>query len=216
MGNCCYSEEYSEYFGGREASRVARAFRRRGLRGSAARLVQAVRDRGVTGGTVLEVGGGVGQVQLALLEAGASRATNVELSSNWEGEATALLAEHGMSDRVDRRVADFVDEVDDLPDADIVVMHRVVCCYPDMPALVRGGASRARRLVAVTVPRETWPVRLVVRLGNAFLAWRRRSFRAYVHPLDEIREVLAAAGFGQVHDHSGFVWSTMVFEHGRT
>jgi magnesium-protoporphyrin O-methyltransferase len=199
-------------FNGREASRVARAFRRRGLRGSADTLVEAVRDRGVDGASVLEVGGGVGHVHVSLLEAGAERAMNVDLSSSWEDEAGALLAERGLSDRVDRRIADFVDEAGDLPDADVVIMHRVVCCYPDMPGLVRAGASRARRLVALTVPRETWLVRVVLRLENAFMAMRRRSFRAYVHPRRGIRGVLADEGFALVDVRTSFVWSTMVFE----
>ena len=212
MGNCCYPDEYSEMFNGRSASRVARAFRRRGLRGSAATLVEAVRDRGVDGATLLEVGGGVGHVHVSLLEAGAGRATNVDLSPSWEDQARALLAEHELSDRVDRRVADFVDAADDLPDADVVVMHRVVCCYPDMPALLRAGAGRARRLIAVTVPREAWWVRMVVGIENAVMAARRRSFRAYVHPRRGMRGVLADEGFSLVDVRTGFVWSTMVFE----
>lgn len=212
MGNCCYPDEYSEMFNGREASRVARGFRRRGLRGSAATLVEAVRDRGVDGKSVLEVGGGVGHVHVSLLEAGATRATNVDLSPSWEDEARALLAEHGLSDRVDRRVADFVDAADDLPDADVVVMHRVVCCYPDMPALLQAGAGRARRLIAVTVPREAWWTRMVVSLENALMAVRRRAFRAYVHSRRGMRAVLADEGFTLVDVRTGFVWSTMVFE----
>lgn len=212
MGNCCYPDEYSEMFTGREASRVARAFRRRGLPKPADRLVGAIRDRGVDGASVLEVGGGLGHVHVALLEAGATHAINVDLSASWEDEARALLAERGLADRVDRRIADFVDAADDLPDADVVVMHRVVCCYPDMPALLRAGAGRALRLIAVTVPREAWWTKMVVGLENAFMAARRRAFRAYVHPRRAMRGVLADEGFALVDVRTGFVWSTMVFE----
>ena len=79
---------------------------------------------------MLDVGGGIGAIELVLLAAGAARATNVELSGGYEEAASALLAERGLSDRVDRRVADFVSEGDAVEPHDLVVLHRVVCCYP--------------------------------------------------------------------------------------
>src|SRR3972149_11625067 len=44
-------------------------------------LIRALLDMGVGGRTLLDIGGGGGGVQLALLRAGASRATSVEASS---------------------------------------------------------------------------------------------------------------------------------------
>lgn len=207
---CCHSEEYGELFSEGEARRTARRYRRRGLRGSARDLADAVADAGVQDATILEVGGGVGDLHVHLLTAGAVRATNVELSPSWEGSAGDLLADLGLAGRVRRRVGDFVELVDDLPDADVVILHRVLCCYPDWQGMLGAAVSRADRVVGLTVPVDHWSTRLAVRAGNAFLSWRGRSFRAFVHPPHRLIATLQAAGFTLRADHQGMVWRTIV------
>jgi magnesium-protoporphyrin O-methyltransferase len=212
VGNCCYPDEYSDLFDGREAGRVARRFRKRGLSGPANNVVEAVLARGIDGASVLEVGGGVGEIHIALLEAGASQATNVDLSGNWETEAASLLREHELDQRVQRRVADFVDAADDIDPADVVVLHRVLCCYPDLGSMLATVADHSRRVVALTVPRDTWWVRAFMVLSNRWLALRRRQFRAFVHPISDMVTILGDAGFDVVDDRSRPVWRTLVFE----
>ena len=41
-----------------------------------------------------------------------------------------------------------------VPSADVVVLDKVICCYPDMPALVQASAAKARRLYAIVVPEK--------------------------------------------------------------
>src|SRR4051812_42814796 len=120
-------------FNKRFASRDARRYRSHGLTGSSRTLVELAGD--VRDATVLDVGGGVGAIGLELLAAGASRATTVELSSAYEDSAAELATERGVANRVDRRVADVVEDAGELEPHDLVVMHRVVCCYPDVDAL---------------------------------------------------------------------------------
>ena len=66
-------------FGPRFARHLASRYRKRGLDKTAARMVAYLVDRGLDGTSVLEIGGGVGAIQLSLLGQGASRTTNVEL-----------------------------------------------------------------------------------------------------------------------------------------
>ena len=70
-------------------------------------MVDELVRRGIEGASVLEVGGGVGAVEIELLEAGAARAANVELSDGYEEEAARLLAEKGLAGRVRRTLGDF-------------------------------------------------------------------------------------------------------------
>jgi hypothetical protein len=63
-------------FGPRFARHLASRYRKRGLDKTAARMVAYVVDRGLDGASVLEIGGGVGAIQLELLGQGASRTTN--------------------------------------------------------------------------------------------------------------------------------------------
>src|SRR6266545_6081998 len=128
VAGCCSPTDYRRLFSRKYASRDAMRYRKRGLTGSSRALVALAGD--VRGASVLDVGGGVGAIDLELLAAGAERATNVELSGGYEEAAAELLAERGLQGRVDRLVADFVSEP--VEGHDVVVMHRVVCCYPDV------------------------------------------------------------------------------------
>jgi len=207
-GGCC-ARDYEKVFGRRTADRDARRFRRRGLRGSAKTLAELAGD--VRGATVLEVGGGVGAIEIDLLEKGAASATNVELAATYEDAALVLLAERGLADRVERRVGDFVAEALAVPAHDVVVMHRVVCCYPDVNALVGAGADRARLRMVLTYPRERQLILAVLLVANAMMRLTGSTFRVYVHPFDRIAAAAGAHGLELAERRSGTVWETTAF-----
>jgi magnesium-protoporphyrin O-methyltransferase len=186
---CCQTD-YRRFFNRRFAARDARRYRARGLRGSSLTLVELAGD--VRDATVLDIGGGVGAIGLELLEAGAARATNVELSSGYEDAAAALLEERGVADRVDRRIADVVRD-DAIEAHDVVVMHRVVCCYPDVDALVGAASDRTRRRLVLTYPQERGWLRAGLSGLNLFLRIRGCGFRTYLHPFARI------AGAAETH-----------------
>jgi spermidine synthase len=210
VANCCYGEEYESLFTARTAVRTARRFERRGLGGTARQLVDGLTELGVDGASVLEVGGGAGTLHVPLLLNGAARATNVELSPGWEEPARALLAGLGLSERVERRIADFVDEAEGLPEADVVVLHRVLCCYPDWRAMTAATISRARRAVAFTIPSDRWWNRAIIAAENGWHRLRSKQFRAYVHPPEEVIAVFASAGFAVVSDVDRPGWRSVV------
>jgi magnesium-protoporphyrin O-methyltransferase len=204
----CCARDYEKVFGCKTADRDARRFRRRGLRGSAKALAELAGD--VRGATVLEVGGGVGAIEIELLEAGAERTTNVELASTYEEAACALLAEHGLEGRVDRRIGDFVAEAESVPPHDVVVMHRVVCCYPDVDALVGAAAAHARTRMVLTYPQERLLIRAAMAVVDAVMRLGGSSFQVYLHPFDRI--AAAARGMQLVERRrSGFLWETAAF-----
>ena len=201
MAGCC-STDYRRFFNRRFAARDLDRYRRNGLTATERDLVELCGD--VAGASVLEAGGGIGALQLELLERGATRATNVELSGAYEEAAAELLADRA----VDRRVADFVAE--DVEPHDVVVMHRVVCCYPDVEALVGKAAASARRRVALTVPQQRRWIRWGLAAVNAWLGLRRCGFRTYVHPFAQIEA--AAAGMRlERRIRRGLVWESASF-----
>ncbi len=212
MADCCTPATYGKVFDDREARRNAQNYRRKGLDAVATRLVGVLTAQGVQDSTVLEVGGGIGAIQLDLLRAGAARTVNVELSPAYEAVARDLLEEAGMLDRVQRHIADFAAEPEAFPRADIVAMHRVVCCYPDMTRLVTGAAGRARRYLAMSYPRDAWWVRAGLVLGNLLYRTRRTGFRAYLHRPQDILATAAARGFRPTMQHRGWVWELAVME----
>lgn len=211
MSDCCSPAGYRQFFNQREAARNLRSYQRRGLDQMGSKLVDHLASAGLAGRAVVEVGGGIGALGIELLKAGASRVTNVELSGGYEAVAADLAEREGFGDRVERRVGDFTELASDLK-ADDVVMHRVICCYPDMERLMMSALGAARRLVAVTFPRDRLGARLAVALGNAYRRFRGVDFRAYVHHPDEILAVAAGHGFRPLMDEQGFIWRGVVFE----
>jgi SAM-dependent methyltransferase len=207
VAGCCDPTDYRRLFSRKSAARDARRFRRRGLTGTARALVELAGE--VSGATVLDVGGGIGAMELVLLAAGAERATNVELSGGYEEQAAALLAERGLADRVDRRVADFVTEGAAVEPHDLVVLHRVVCCYPDVDALMTAASDHALARLVLTYPRERLPIRLGLRAINLWLRVSGCGFRTYVHPVARILGAAEARGLRlERRERGGFVWES--------
>jgi hypothetical protein len=90
-------------------------------------------------------------------------------------------------------------------------MHRVVCCYPDVNALVGAGADRARRRMVLTYPQERRLIRAVLATVNAVMRLTGSTFQVYVHPFDRIAAAASAHGLGLVERRRGTVWETAVF-----
>ena len=211
MGGCC-ATGYERFFGPRLARRDARRYRKRGLDDTAQRLVDELSARGVSG-TSLEVGGGVGAIELELLKHGVERATIVELSHGYDKEATALAREARVEERIERFHGDFAQQEALVDPADVVVMHKVVCCYPDPEKLVGAAASHSRRLLALSLPRDdAWWLRVAVRVANV---WFRLigGIETFLHEPARVVAIAESAGLRAVlHERSGRIWRVAVFE----
>ena len=127
---------------------------------------------------MLEIGGGVGEIQLELLRRGAASATNLELSPGYEPEAAALIEEAGVGDRVQRRLVDIAMDPAAVEPADIVVLHRVVCCYPDVAKLLGAAADHARRQLVFSHPPRNMMSRAVRRHAEPAVAHGRAATSA--------------------------------------
>jgi protein-L-isoaspartate O-methyltransferase len=206
VAGCCDPRGCDDFFGPRFARRAARRYRKRGLDSTARRMVSFLEERGIEGATVLEVGGGVGEIQLELLKRGASRAVSLELVDAYEAEAAALLREAGLEERVERRRHDIAAAPDDVEPADVVVLNRVVCCYPDYERLLGAVAEHARRLVVFSYPRRNVVSRVVVTAQNLVFRVLGREFRTFTHPPDAMLAVLAARGLATAYAHTGLAW----------
>jgi hypothetical protein len=212
MTSCCDPNGILRVFNEAQARKDARSYRRRGLDAEARRIVDFLVARGIGGGTVLEIGGGIGALQIELLRAGAARAANVELSPAYEPVALELATEHRVDDRVDRRVADFALDNAGVTSADAVVLHKVVCCYPDMPGLVLPAARHALRLLVLTFPADRWWIRAGLALVNLGQAVFRNPFRAFVHDPRAILAVAEREGLRVAVSDRGLVWQMLALE----
>jgi 2-polyprenyl-3-methyl-5-hydroxy-6-metoxy-1,4-benzoquinol methylase len=209
VAGCCDPGGFEDIFGPRFARRQARRYRKRGLDAAAQRMVDFLTARGIEGATVLEVGGGVGEIQLELLRHGAARATNLELVDAYDIPARELAAEAGMTERVSRRLLDIAAAPDEIEPADVVVLHRVVCCYPDYPRLLGTAADHARRLLVFSHPPRNSISRAVVATQNGMFRLTGRSYRAFTHPPAAMVQVLSRHGLRVNLQHHASVWQVV-------
>ncbi len=210
LSECCDPTPYRRFFNRKEAERTFRRYRRKGLDSMAASMMGFLKAQGMEGADVLEIGGGVGAFQAELLRAGARGSVNIELSAGYEEAAARLAEEEGVAGQVQRRIGDFVAMQDGVEAADIVVMNRVVCCYPWMEQLVGAAAGKTRRYLAMTFPRRRWWVCSGLWLGNTLLSLRGCEFRSYVHP--GVESAATRTGLVVRHADQSLIWQALVLE----
>ena len=212
MSDCCDRTGYQTVFSDRFARRVARMYCRRGLDRTQRRLVTFLTERGIEHASVLEIGGGVGEIQIELLSRGARKATNLEISRNYEPEAAALLERFGMVDRVQRRFVDIATSPNAVEPADVVVLHRVVCCYPDYERLLSAAAGHAKRLLVYSHPPRNSLIRMIISCENLLHRLRGSDFRAFVHPPAAMIKTAEAQGMSVSYRHRGVSWHVVGLE----
>jgi magnesium-protoporphyrin O-methyltransferase len=212
MGDCCDREDYDNTFGERFARKMARRYRRRGLTRSERAIVRFLDDRGIEGASVLEIGGGVGELHVELLRHGARRATNLEISTQYEPEASRLLERSGLADRVDRRHLDIAQEPEGVEPADVVVLHRVVCCYPDFERLLGAAAGKAGRLMVFSHPPRNLVTRSLLRFDNTVRKLKGDSFRTFAHDPSAMVAVTRRSGLQDTYAWRGFGWCVVGLE----
>ena len=182
-----------------------------------ASLLDAITEAGVADRTILDVGCGIGDLAIEVVARGAASGTGYDLSPKAIDEARKLATSRGVGDRMRFEVGDGAKL--ELPAADIVVINRVVCCYPDTQNLLEHTLGAARGVFAITAPVSNGATgsfnRLWSRLSNVGYGLRPKKyggFRTFIHDLDRIDERIRAAGFRRVrHEQRRVVWNLAVY-----
>jgi magnesium-protoporphyrin O-methyltransferase len=198
-------------FNAEVAQRELRSYRRRGAPRATKVLIDELVRQSVEGSSLVDIGGGVGAIQHALLEAGAAKALAVDASSAYLDAAAAEAERRDLAGRITQQHGDFVSLSDRIPVADIVTLDRVVCCYPDGRSLVAASAGRARRLYGIVFPRRSWWMKVGFFFGNLLLRARGSPFRIFLHPPDVVEDVLDRMGFRRTFYRRTWVWQVAVY-----
>jgi len=117
----------------------------------------------------------------------------------------------GWSDKLRVVAGDFSSIAESIEPADVVTMHRVICCYPDYESLLRQALSRCRERFAFSYPRDRWHIRFWLALENLRRRIFGNSFSAFVHPPAAMHAIIREAGFDPVNQRATAVWSIEVY-----
>jgi SAM-dependent methyltransferase len=208
---CCDEDLALIGYDGRDAAKDLASLRNRGPHQPTQELIDVILADGVDGSLVLDIGAGVGAIHLALLEAGARRAVDVDASRDYLAAARDEAHRRGLDERVDYRYGDAVELADGLPQADIVVLDSVICCYPYLAPLLDAAIKPRPRLLGLTYPRDTWWMRTFMRVYNATHALARSPARYFIHRHRAVRGLLAEAGYSEIHNGGLPVWRVAAY-----
>jgi hypothetical protein len=201
-------------FGERDARADLMAYRKSGPGTTTRWLIEGLEGGGVVGMTVLDIGAGVGAVHQQLLADGAVAAVDVDGSPAYVAAAREEAARRGTADQVRYEIGDFVELAPGIGESDIVALDRVICCYPDMPALVRLSVDRARRRYGLVYPRDRWWIRAGARIMNGFARLARQRIRAHIHRTADVEAIVRGAGLVPRFRRGGLFWQVAVYERG--
>ena len=211
MASCHQCEGIKEQFGPETAASEIRRFRKKGAVPSTRLLIENLEASGVSGLTLLDVGGGIGAIHHELLERGVTSATHVDASPAYLAVAEAEAERRQHADRVRFIQGDFVEIAGTIPAADIVTLDRVICCYPDMETLSARAGDHAHRLVGVVIPRDVWWMRAAVKGVNAVKRIQRSAFRVYVHDPRRIDAALRARDLTAERRARTVAWEIVIY-----
>jgi magnesium-protoporphyrin O-methyltransferase len=208
--NCC--EITDKTFGEDSAKSEIKSYRRRGPAAQTKLILEGIRSLRIHDAALLDIGGGVGVIHHELLEDVAKQATHVDASSAYIRFAKEEAARRHHAERVNFVHADFTDVANQLPQADVVTLDRVVCCYPDFRGLLKAAAEHSRKAIALTYPREVWYLRLGFKIANFVQGLGRDPFRIFLHPIAEMDALIRREGFEQISVHRLFVWEMALYQ----
>lgn len=181
-------------------------YRRKGLPARARKLIAAIgstKDR-----STLEIGVGAGGVTVEMLRRGARHSTGVDAVAGQLAAAQKLATDFNVASRAEFVLGDFTECA--VARADIVVLDRVVCCYPDWNALLSAATDHADRTIAMTYPRDIWFMRVASFAMSMFWQLRRSPFRFRVHPVGAMHAFLEQRGFKPAVASTHIGWEVMV------
>jgi tRNA1(Val) A37 N6-methylase TrmN6 len=207
----CGCDEYASQIDDRTAQEYRDDYHAGGPDETTAILIEMIKGEGVEDATILDVGGGIGVIDHELLRAGARSAVIAEASLSFIRPAREEARVAGLADRIEVVEGDFVRRAGAFEPADIVTLDRVICCYPDVDALVATSAARARRLYGLVLPPDRWSIRLLTWLENVSHWLRRDRYRAFAHSNERIDAQLAALGLSIRAEATTRMWRVVLY-----
>ncbi len=186
-------------------------FRLFGFERNQRQLIDGIRATDLADTTLLEVGCGAGHLHHALLHAGAASATGVDLSEGMLAQASAAARANGLEARTQYHLGDFVRIDHLLAEADIIILDKVVCCYPDWQRLLDRSLNKTRRVYALTYPRDRAILRAAARFTGSILGLCGCCYRPYIHDPRQIEASIHGHGFQKASEAQTPFWLTQVY-----
>jgi 2-polyprenyl-3-methyl-5-hydroxy-6-metoxy-1,4-benzoquinol methylase len=202
-----FAQDYHRAFEGTGANPlhrlINRLFRRKTFVLRTALVERELREFGVGGKTVLDLGCGSGEVSLIAARLGAS-VTGIDIVPAMVEIATAEARAAGLSATTQFRVGNILEDA--LPKSDVAMMVGVIEYYSDLPALLKNVcAATGQLLIIVDTRGPLW--RRMLRYTLA----RLKHFVIFYRDPDIVSAIAAKEGFVEARRVLGHSYSFFAF-----
>ena len=215
MSSCCTSKQcqgVEQLFDRKTADSDLADYLQNGAEKTTMLLLDQLKKSGFTGKSLLDIGGGIGAIQLEGLAGGLSAVTNVDASTAYSTVAQEEAIKRGVADKVTYLRGDFVQMAGEVKSADIVTLDRVICCYDDMPKLVGAASQKATQAMGVVFPVDRGVFKIGRFLLNAGMSLFRHPYRFFLHSTDEVIQIAKLNGLKPTFHKKHFLWQVLIFE----
>jgi len=172
-------------------------------------LIEAIKANSPSG-SLLDIGGGVGIIQLELLSEGVQKVTDVDASNGYIKVAKEEAIKRGYEKSISYMHEDFTNISTVIDSHNIVTLDKVICCYPEMQDLVKSSSEKAKELYGLVYPRENILSKLLVGFGNLFIKLFNRNFKSYIHSNTDVRAILDE-NFKEIYYKTTGIWQVVLF-----
>ena len=209
---CTQCQEIEKIFDEENAIDELESYHEKGPRRSTGFLIEALQSEAKSGMTLLDIGGGIGAIQLELLKNGIRQSTAVEASTAYFRLGQKEARRLGYDDRIAYYHGDYTVLAEEINGADIITLDRVICCYPDMEKLVGISSSKAAKLYGAVFPRDAWWLKIGAKIMLPFVRLFTRSvFTYYVHSNAEIDSIIRSNGFELLFSRISGIWKIVLY-----
>lgn len=208
---CCQCQGIETLFNEKLVAKQLKRYHKKGADKTTRILINALKQQGVEGMTLLDIGGGFGAIQHVLLKTGINSAESVEAATAYLEAAREEAKRRALDGRIRFHHGDFVELAGEIRPADIVTLDRVICCYHDMPAQVTLSLERSRKFYGLVYPRDTWFMKAVIKIQNFIFRMRGSPFRLFTHSTPAVDDLVRGKGFAQCFYKNTFAWQVVVY-----
>ena len=210
--DCCQCQGIDAKFDKKYVAKKLKEYRKNGPKNTTRQLIDALREEGIEGKTLLDIGGGIGDIQHEMLKLGVSQAINNEASAAYLEACREEAERLGHADQIRHIQGNFVEVAKGIEPEDIVTLDRVICCYHDMPGIVNLSVQKTRKLYGLVYPIDAWWTRLALLVYYNFRNWLQRNpMRMFVHSPKEVEAIILSSGFKRRFWRKMGAWQVVIY-----
>ena len=210
--DCCQCQGIETKFDQKYVAKKLKKYRENGPKDTTRLLIDTLKAEEIEGMTLLDIGGGVGDIQHAMLSSGIAHVINNEASTAYLEACRQEAQRLGHADKIHDVPGNFVDVANNIDPADIVTLDRVICCYHDMPSIVEMSVQKAKKFYALVYPIDKWWTRLLTSVYYNFRNWLGRNpMRMFVHSPEMVESIVRSHGFKRHFYRVMGAWQIVIY-----